>query len=169
MPPRKQKNASLKVTSAIVVILAVVLLTITSNATRAQQTSQTVIASSQSSSRPSSSTSVATATSTSSTNTSSGYKDGTYVATSDYYVPHGSEEIQVNITLKNGVITGTSIENSEYDGESAQYQEGFASEYKTYVIGKKISGLGLSYVSGASDTTQGFNDALSKIRTEAES
>jgi len=169
MAPEKPKNTTIKITSAIVVILAVVLLTIASNATRTQQKSQSIIASTPTTttSTPSSTPTSAT-TSTTTATTSSGYKDGSYTATSDYYVPHGSEEIQVNVTLKNGIITGSNVENSEYDGESAQYQEGFASEYKSFVIGKKISGLELSYISGASDTTQGFNDALSKIRTEAE-
>src|SRR5690348_1376783 len=40
--------------------------------------------------------------SSSSTDSNANYKDGTYNATSDYFVPHGQEEIKVNLTLKNG-------------------------------------------------------------------
>lgn len=107
-------------------------------------------------------------TSSSSSSISSGYKDGTYSATSDYYVPHGDEEIQVSLTLKDGVVTGASIQNSESDRESVGYQKDFASAYKSYVVGKKISGLRLSVISGASDTTQGFNDAVSQIASKAQ-
>lgn len=90
----------------------------------------------------------------------SNYKDGTYSASSDYYVPHGSESIKVTLTISNGTVTDSSIQNSEYDNESAQFQQGFAAEYKSSVVGKPISSLQLDYVAGASDTTQGFNDAL---------
>ena len=113
-----------------------------------------------------SSSDTATNTSTSSSTTST-YKDGTYSASSEYYVPHGTEDIQVSVTLKDGVITASSITNSESDPDSAQFQESFTSAYKSYVVGKSISGLGLNTISGASDTTQGFNDALSKIASEA--
>jgi uncharacterized protein with FMN-binding domain len=103
-----------------------------------------------------------------SSSTASTYKDGTYSASSEYYVPHGTEDIQVSVTLKNGVITASSVTNSESDPDSAQFQGSFTSAYKSYVIGKSISGLSLNTVSGASDTTQGFNDALSKIASEAQ-
>jgi uncharacterized protein with FMN-binding domain len=98
---------------------------------------------------------------------SSGYKDGTYTSTSGYYVPHSSESIDVTLTISNGVITNASIQNSEGDNVSARYQEDFAASYKSHVVGKSISGLKLSIVSGASDTTLGFNDALSQIASEA--
>jgi uncharacterized protein with FMN-binding domain len=176
MSPQKPNNTKLKVTSAVVVIVAVVMLTIASTITKAQQSTQSAIISTPTTSSPTSTTSTSTAapattssqsSSTTSASTSSGYKDGTYTATSDYYVPHGYEEIQVSLTLKNGIITDSSIQNSEGNGESAQYQEAFASRYKSYVTGKSISGLNLSYVAGASDTTQGFNDAVSQIQNQA--
>jgi uncharacterized protein with FMN-binding domain len=106
--------------------------------------------------------------STTSTSGTSGYANGTYTASSDYYVPHGEESIQVSLTLKDGVITDSSITNSEGDHDSAAFQEEFASSYKSYVVGQKISGLQLSIISGASDTTQGFNDALSQIASKAQ-
>lgn len=97
----------------------------------------------------------------------SSYKDGTYTATSNYYVPHGYENIQVSLTIKDGVVTDSSITNSESDRDSAAYQEDFASQYKNYVIGKSVSGLKLQVTAGASDTTQGFNDAVSQITAKA--
>jgi uncharacterized protein with FMN-binding domain len=106
--------------------------------------------------------------STTTTANTSNYKDGTYTATSNYYVPHGNESIQVSVTLKDGVVTNSSVENSEGDHDSARYQEDFAAAYKSYVVGKKISGLQLNIISGASDTTEGFNDALSQIVSKAQ-
>lgn len=103
------------------------------------------------------------------TTTSSGsYTDGTYSATSEYFVPHGEETIKVSLTVKNGVVTDSSIENSEYDHDSALFQEEFADEYKSQVVGKALSSLSLRTIAGASDTTQGFNDAVSQIRDKAQ-
>jgi len=109
-----------------------------------------------------------TTSDSSTSSASSNYKDGTYTATSTYEVPHGDEEIEVNLTLSGGTITNVSVQNSEYDYDSARYQEDFAAEYKQYVVGKKIDGLQLNYIAGASDTTEGFNDALSKIASQAQ-
>lgn len=95
------------------------------------------------------------------------YKDGTYTAKSEYYVPHGYETIQVTLTLKGDVVTASSIVNSESNPESASFQEDFAGAYKSYVVGKNIDSINLSYVAGASDTTDGFNEALAKIQAEA--
>ena len=176
MTPQKPNNTSLKVTSAVVVIIAVVMLSIASSITKAQQSTQSGIVSlpptttSATTSMPTTTTTTptdTTATPATPSSTSSGYKDGTYSATSDYYVPHGYEEIQVSLMIKNGIVTDSSVKNSENNRESAQYQQAFTSSYKSYVTGKNISGLNLSYVAGASDTTQGFDDAVSKIQSQA--
>lgn len=97
----------------------------------------------------------------------SGYKDGTYSASADYYVPHGSESIAVSLTIKGGVVTDSSVQNSESNPESAAFQEDFTAIYKDFVIGKNVSKLRLTYVAGASDTTNGFNYALRQIQNQA--
>lgn len=112
--------------------------------------------------------STTTSSTTPASTTNSGYRDGTYSATQSYYVPHSNESIKVDLTLSGGVITDISIQNSEGDRDSAAYQQDFAASYKSYVVGKKISGLQLSVIAGASDTTQGFADALSQIATQAQ-
>lgn len=104
----------------------------------------------------------------SSSTSSTTYTDGSYSAESEYSVPHGFEDIKVTVTLKNGVVTAASIQNSEGDPESARFQENFASAYKQYVVGKNLSDINLSFVAGASDTSEGFNEALQKITTQAE-
>lgn len=120
-------------------------------------------------------TPVATATATtnattspSTTSTSATATDGTYSASSTYYVPPGTEDIQVTVTLKSGVVTNVSIQNSENNHDSAIFQREFTAEYKAAVVGKKISGLRIGTIAGASDTSQGFNDALSQIAAKAQ-
>ncbi len=98
----------------------------------------------------------------------SNYKDGSYTATSNYFVPHGSEAIKVNATLQSGVVASISVSNSENDFDSASYQESFSTAYKSHVLGKKINGLQLDVIAGASDTTQAFNEALSRIASKAQ-
>lgn len=112
-------------------------------------------------------TAIQTPAATPATSSAGSYKDGTYSASSSYYVPHGGESIKVTLMLKNGVIADSSIVNSENNPESAQFQEQFASEYKSSVVGKNISSVQLSYVAGASDTTQAFDDALQQIMNQA--
>lgn len=114
-------------------------------------------------------TSPASATNTTTaTPASGGYKDGTFTASTQYYVSDGNEQITVHVTLQSGTVTDISIQNSEGDRDSAQYQEDFASAYKAYVVGKKISGLSLDTVAGASDTTAGFNAAIARISSQAQ-
>lgn len=96
------------------------------------------------------------------------YKNGSYTASSSYYVPHSTETIDVSLSLKDGVIADVAIQNSESDHVSAQYQKDFAAVYKSYVVGKKLNELQLGIVAGASDTTQGFDDALSQIASKAQ-
>lgn len=99
--------------------------------------------------------------------TASAYKDGTYSASSNYYVPNSSESITVTVTLANDVVTSSSLRNSQGDPESAQYQRAFTAAYKSKVVGKTIKSIHLSRVAGASDTTGGFNQALDSIMQQA--
>lgn len=107
-------------------------------------------------------------TTTQSTASTSSYKDGTYTDSSSYFVPPGNENIKVTLTLTNGVITGSTITNSEGDPTSAAYQQDFASVYKSYVVGKQIADVRLGVIAGASDTTRGFEAALSQIASQAQ-
>jgi uncharacterized protein with FMN-binding domain len=130
-------------------------------------TSVTTTPSSGSTNNSSTGSSTTTTPSSSSPTSSGGFTDGTYSATSDYFVPSGNQSIKVNVTLKSGVITAASVSQSESDPTSAEFQQGFASQYKSYVVGQKIDGLQLSVIAGASDTSQGFANALSQIENKA--
>jgi uncharacterized protein with FMN-binding domain len=109
-----------------------------------------------------------TSTASSSSTSSSGFKDGTYSASSSYYVPDGNENIKLTVAVRNGVITNATVANSQGDPTSAFFQQDFASNFKSYVVGKKIASLQIGVISGASDTSQGFNDALSQIESQAQ-
>lgn len=95
------------------------------------------------------------------------YKDGTYTAVGNYRSPAGAEEIGLTITLKNDIITDTKLIQKATDKISIQMQQMFADNYKPLVIGKKISDVRLSKVSGSSLTSAGFNEALAKIAAQA--
>lgn len=99
--------------------------------------------------------------------TSKTYKDGTYSATGSYASPGGRESIELTVTLKNGVITDTSLVADATDGDAKEYQADFKSAYKDMVVGKDITTVSLSRVAGSSLTSNGFNDALDQIKTDA--
>lgn len=95
------------------------------------------------------------------------FKDGAYKATGSYTSPGGNEQITVNITLKDGVVTDTSATSGANDPTAKQFQGEFIANYKDQVVGKKISVIKLSHVSGSSLTSQGFNSALEQIQQQA--
>lgn len=96
------------------------------------------------------------------------YKDGTYTASENYDVPHGVEGLSVTLTIKDGAIAGTSIQQSGGARDSLEYQQAFSSGYQSYVVGKKLSDINLNRVSGASLTSEAFNQALSQIEAKAQ-
>jgi len=102
-----------------------------------------------------------------STDTST-YKDGTYTATGSYISPGGVESLDLTVTIKDGVITDTSLINHPTEQEAAQHQQLFADHYKALIVGKKINDVAsLSRVAGSSLTSNGFNDALDSIKNDA--
>lgn len=97
------------------------------------------------------------------------YKDGTYSATGNYVSPGGQEQVQVQVTLANNIITDVSFQADSVSPISQNFQKVFGENYKPLVIGKNINELKLSKVSGSSLTPKGFNDAIEKIKLEARS
>jgi hypothetical protein len=109
-----------------------------------------------------------TTTQNTTTTDSSPYKDDSYSATGDYYSPGGEESVAVSLTLQNGVVVASNVQSGANDPTASSYQSIFISNYKPYVIGKKINDIKLSNVSGSSLTPQGFNNALKQIEHQAE-
>jgi len=95
------------------------------------------------------------------------YTDGQYSATGSYVTPDGQESIQVNVTVKNDTIVDASVAPLSRSSTSWQYQEIFAQNFQPYVVGKPIDSVSLNWVSGASLTPRGFNEALSQIKAQA--
>ena len=95
------------------------------------------------------------------------YKDGTYSATGSYMSPGGQDQLGVTVTLVNDIITSAVVTNGAGDDTSERYQQKFIAGYKQFVIGKNITDVNLTKVSGASLTPIGFNDALSQIKAKA--
>jgi uncharacterized protein with FMN-binding domain len=121
-------------------------------------------------------TSAATTSTTSTSNTASGpsgttnastYKDGSYKETGNYQSPSGASSVQVKVTLKSNVVTAVTVTPDATNPTSKAYQNAFVSGISTEVVGKKLNQLNVSKVSGSSLTSQGFNDAISKIKTDA--
>ena len=165
--PRNTAKTITAIVTIVAIIGIVILIEVLQNSSTSVQVSSTPTHS-----PPATTSSALAATSTSPTTSSSSsssvYKDGTYSADAQYYVPHGYEDIKVTLTVSSGVVTNSSIVNSESNRDSQGYQADFASVYKSSVVGKKLSEIKLSYVAGASDTTNGFNDAVSQIKTQAQ-
>jgi uncharacterized protein with FMN-binding domain len=95
------------------------------------------------------------------------YKDGTYSSTGSYSSPGGAESIKLTITLASNTVTASEVDSGANDPTASSYQSIFIGSYKQYVVGKKVSSIHLSNVSGSSLTSQGFNSALSKIENQA--
>jgi uncharacterized protein with FMN-binding domain len=155
-------SSGLKLTAALVTIIVIAGLVLLADHLKADPTAAVATTSTAPLTSPDDSAITDTVTS------SASYKDGTYSANEDYFVPPGQESIAVSLTVSNGTVTDVQVTNSEHDRESAIFQQDFAASYKNQVIGKAISSLHISSIAGASDTTDAFNDALSQIRSQAQ-
>lgn len=162
-----EQHGRAKLTATVLAVLVVAGIVIITDHLKAKGSTAASTFSQSSANQPAASSSTNSQSSTSAATSSSTYKDGTYAASDNYFVPHGNESIQVNLTLQNGVITSASVQNSESDPTSAAFQEDFAATFKSMVVGRKISGLQIGVVAGASDTSQAFNQAVSQIATKA--
>lgn len=95
------------------------------------------------------------------------YIDGEYEAAGAYTSPAGEEEVELKITIENGIITASEfIANSEHP-TSKKLQNRFKDGYLEEVEGMNIDEVELDVVNGSSLTPKGFNDALEKIKSEA--
>lgn len=103
----------------------------------------------------------------SSKTTAVSFKDGTYSATGNYASPGGSESIDVTLSLKENVVTSVVVTSKAENPASKNWQARFISGVEKVVVGKKINEIQLDEVSGSSLTSNGFMEALEKIKLEA--
>ncbi len=97
------------------------------------------------------------------------YKDGSYEATGKYQNPQSVEDLDVKITLKDGVVTAADFTGTPDNPTTKLMHDKFREGYKAEVVGKSIDEISLGVVNGSSLTPKGFMDALEKIKTEAQS
>ncbi|MEE3849244.1 FMN-binding protein [Gordonia sp. LSe1-13] len=96
------------------------------------------------------------------------YADGEYSATGEYVSPGGPQEVGVTVTLANSVVTAVSVDTSQTQGTSKEFQDKFAGGIDEIVVGQNIDELDVDKVSGSSLTSGGFNDAIEQIKSEAQ-
>lgn len=126
----------------------------------------TIVSTKKSATTTTSSDTSATSGTTSST---ASYKDGTYSASGAYTSPGGDEKVSVKVTIKDGVVENSEVTAQSASFESEEYQNKFIAGYKSEVVGKPVNSIRLSRVSGSSLTSEGFNNALDKIKQQAKS
>jgi uncharacterized protein with FMN-binding domain len=107
---------------------------------------------------------------TASTLASSGsvYQDGTYSADGTYVSPNGTETVGVELTLASGTVTAVNITQHPSNPNTRKFQGEFAGGIAAQVVGKSVDELNVSKVAGSSLTSGGFNQALDKIKAEAQ-
>ena len=98
------------------------------------------------------------------------YQNGTYMVELAYYAwPKLYEPMRTQITLKDGIIVDAQQSYATIDyTHSVQYQQHFDSLYKNVVIGMPLDDAPIARVGQASETTDGFNDALEAIKAAAQ-
>ncbi|MEY2847584.1 MAG: hypothetical protein RI885_249 [Actinomycetota bacterium] len=99
--------------------------------------------------------------------TSGDYADGTYSATGDYQSPGGAESIEVELTLADNVVTEVTVVGNATSGNGQRYQTEFEDGIADVVVGENIDELAVDKVAGSSLTSDGFNDAVEKIKADA--
>ncbi|TSD62541.1 FMN-binding protein [Aeromicrobium piscarium] len=99
---------------------------------------------------------------------SGSFTPGDYEATGSYQTPGGTQSVDVDLTLEaDGTITDLDVDGNAEGGNSEQFQGKFESGIDAEVVGKKITELDVSKVSGSSLTSGGFNDAIAQITDDA--
>lgn len=95
------------------------------------------------------------------------YSDGSYTATGDYQSPGGAESIDVELTLSAGKVTEVTVTGNASSGNAERYQTEFEDGIAAVVVGKNIDDISVDKVAGSSLTSNGFNDALDQIKSDA--
>ncbi|WP_422614357.1 FMN-binding protein [Bifidobacterium thermophilum] len=94
------------------------------------------------------------------------YRDGTYSVNSKYG-PVNEDSIDVKVTVKDQKIADVEVTGHPFTPISKKHQDAFAKAIPGVVVGKKLKGLDVDTVAGASWTTEAFNKALATAREQA--
>lgn len=162
-----EQSSNKKIIAGAIIIAAVVLIAVAASMFSEKEENAAKTDTTSTSQTSNNAATTTNASSAATIDSSSTYKDGTYTVSDTYSSPGGIEDIKVTLTIGNNMITDVSVVQEANNNESAEYQEKFQDSYKSKVVGRAISGLQLSRSSGASLTTNAFNDALNQIRSQA--
>jgi hypothetical protein len=99
--------------------------------------------------------------------TSATYKDGTYTEQGTYTSPGGQELISVKLTIASDAVKAVTVKTIKADPTATQYEAQFEGGISKAIVGKKINDLNVTQVAGSSLTSQGFDNALTKIKADA--
>lgn len=93
------------------------------------------------------------------------YRDGEYSATGWY----GSlpSHHDATLTIADGVVTDVEITTPAEDATSLGYRQRFAAALPEAIIGEGVEGIAVDRLAGSSGCSEGFMDALAKIKDEA--
>ncbi|MCU1406327.1 MAG: hypothetical protein JWQ43_2630 [Glaciihabitans sp.] len=99
------------------------------------------------------------------TDTADVYRDGEYTATGWY----GSlpSHHDVTLTIQDDTVTDVSITTPAEDETSLGYQQRFAEALPAAIVGRRIDELDVDRLAGSSGCSEGFMDALTKIKSES--
>lgn len=95
------------------------------------------------------------------------YIDGTYAADGNYTAPSGLALITVSIKVTDDVVSWVHVAPGTFVGEPFMFQDQFAQAVPDLVVGKDLDEVSVSRVAGSSLTSQAFNQAIDKIKSEA--
>jgi uncharacterized protein with FMN-binding domain len=95
------------------------------------------------------------------------FHDGTYTATGHYISPGGPSAVAVKLTLKDNRVTALTVTPKAENPTAVSYETRFASGVNGLVVGKRITELRVTKVSGSSLTSMGFDKAVAAIEEQA--
>lgn len=95
------------------------------------------------------------------------YRDGQYTSDGSYLTPGGDESIAVTVVVTHGLVTDAVVHTEAVSPTARQFQVQFQTGIAAAVVGRDLAGLSVTRVAGASLTSVGFNDALTRIRLDA--
>ncbi|SMQ58159.1 hypothetical protein SAMN06295909_0114 [Plantibacter sp. VKM Ac-1784] len=93
------------------------------------------------------------------------YKDGDYTATGWYGSLPSHQD--VTLSIAGDTVTAVTITTPAEDETSLGYQQRFTAALPAAIIGRELADLDVDRLAGASGCSEGFMDALAKVRADA--
>jgi uncharacterized protein with FMN-binding domain len=100
--------------------------------------------------------------------TAGNFSDGSYEAVGEYQSPAGPEEVQVDLTIAQGVVTAVTVTPQAENEVSLKLQKQMAEGIGELVIGKPLADIeAFAVINGSSLSPIGFQQAVESIREQA--